>query len=190
METVLFLGGVVALQTVTDVPTGLARLWPNLDFETWRFRVQAWSMLAGLYALAVMLNNALSVALLSFVIYHLLKGFFSTVSVRLADRLPLLLSFALVPLQLVWLWHGLPTIGFYLSLLLPVVYMGIAARGEGLLESVSKLTWGVAGSVATLAPLTVTMILPSAIHPITAGALMFGYALIFRYVSAAVWYGR
>lgn len=190
MEMVLFFGSVVALQTVTDVPTGLTRRLPYFNWHQWRFRIQSWSMLAGLYALAILLNNALSVVLLSFVVYHLLKGFFSMVSVRIVDRLSLLFAFALVPVQIFWLWAELPLIGFYLSLLLPLGYMALTARGKGWLQSASKLIWATAGSIALVGFMTMTTILPSAMPPVTAGLLMFAYALIFRYVSAAVWYDR
>jgi predicted CDP-diglyceride synthetase/phosphatidate cytidylyltransferase len=190
METVLFFGSVVALQTVTDVPTGITSRLPYFDWHRWRFRLQAWSMLAGLYALAIMLNNAISVVLLSFVVYHLLKGFFSMVRVRIVDRMTLLLAFSLVPLQIYWLWAGLPHVVFYLSLFVPLGYMVLTARSKGWLESAGKLIWATAGSIALIGFLTMTMVLPSAIPPVTAGLLMFTYALIFRYVSAAVWHGR
>lgn len=190
MEMVLFFGSVVALQTVTDVPTGLTRRLPHLNWHQWRFRIQSWSMLAGLYALAILLNNALSVALLSFVVYHLLKGFFSTVSVRIVDRLSLLFAFVLVPIQIYWLWADLPPIGFYFLLLLPLSYMALTARGAGWLESAGKLVWAIAGSSALAGFTTITTILHSAMPPVTAGLLMFVYALIFRYISAAVWNGR
>ncbi len=190
METVLFFGGVVALQAVTDVPTGLRRWLPHLDWHQWRFRLQSWSMLAGLYALAMMLNNTFSVVLFSFVVYHLLKGFFSTVNVRIVDRLTLLLAFTLVPLQIVWLWAELPLIVFLGSLFIPLAHLALTARTRGWLESASKLIWATAGSSAFVGFLTMAVILPSAIHPVIAGLMMFAYALVFRYISMAVWHGR
>lgn len=193
METVLFFGGVVALQAAatTEVPTGLSRYLPqHLSWHRWRFRLQAWSMLAGLYALAVMLNNALSVVLLSFVVYHLLKGFFSMVSVRIVDRIPLLIAFSLVPIQMVWLWFGLPHAVFFLSMLIPLGYMALKTRGKGWLDSAGKLIWATAGSIALIGFLTMTTVLPASIPPVTAGLIMFSYALIFRFISATVWYGR
>ncbi len=192
METVLFFGGVVALQAAvtSDVPSGLSRYLPYLDWHQWRFRLQSWSMLAGLYALAIMLNNGFSVVILSFVVYHLLKGFFSMVSVRIVDRISLLIAFSLVPIQIFWLWAELPLVVFYLSLFIPLAHMALTARGAGWFESAAKLVWATAGSIALIGFLTMTMALPSAIPPVTAGLLMFTYALVFRYVSAAIWYDR
>jgi phosphatidate cytidylyltransferase len=127
-------------------------------------RVRAWWVMAGLFALALLLDRRISTAFLMLISYLALKEYLSLIPQRHSDRRVLLWVYLCLPLQYLWIYLGsygmfIIFVPVYAFLLLPFRLM-LTGVTQHFLRASATLHWGLMLTVFALAHLAYLLMLP------------------------------
>jgi len=180
----LALGAVVALLVLaTVIVEVLRRARPARDWTELVQRVRSWWVMVGVFALAVLLHRAVTLAFFAGVSALALREYLALVPRRDADRRAVLWLYLAIPLQ--YLWVGLDWYGMFIVFVPVYVFLGLPVRmlvvGEtrGYLAAVGTLHWGAMITIFGLSHAAALLALPASVNPAAGGAglLLFVVAL-------------
>ena len=130
-----------------------------------RLRLKTWWALAGLLLLALAGPPWLAIGLMAGTSFVALREFLTLAPTRPADHGALLLAYAAIPAQYLWVgvgWYGmfLVFIPVYVFLLLPLRLV-LAGEPQGFLRAVGTLHWGLTTTVFSLSHVAYLLVLPA-----------------------------
>lgn len=172
----------------------LTRLRPSRDYGELRSRIASWWVMVTVFAIAIVLSGAVSVAFLGFVSFLALKEYFSLIPTRRADRRVLFWAYLAIPAQFYWVgiaWYGMFIIFIpvYMFLFLPLAMIR-AGETEGFLKAAGTLHWGLMTMVFSLSHAAYLLALPADGNPAAGGAgllLFLVFLTQFNDVAQYVW---
>jgi phosphatidate cytidylyltransferase len=189
------LAGIGGLLIVASIATWmLSRLKPAKDFTELKQRVNSWWVMAGIFALAIVLDQKVSLFFLGFVSFIAFKEYLSLVPTRRADRRVLLLAYLSIPIQYYLIavgWYGLFIIFIpvYMFLLIPVRMVTIGAT-DGFLKAAGTIHWGLMTTVFSVGHAAYLLVLPAEVNPGAGGAgllLFLVFLTQFNDVAQFIW---
>lgn len=169
-NTVIALLSVVGLLIAGSLLTRLLQvLKPQKDFTEVRLRVRTWWLMAGLFVIALALNNAWALAFFAFVSFLALREYFSLIATRPADRRVLLWAYIAIPLQYYWIWIGwygmfIAFIPVFMFLCLPMRMVTIGET-SGYLNAIGTIHWGLMTTVFCFSHIACLLSLPERVNP-------------------------
>lgn len=173
------LAGIFALLVVATLAVWvLGRLRPQADWTELRLRIRTWWVMAGVFALALVLSRKVSLVFFAFVSFLALKEYLSLIPTRRADRIVLFWAYLTIPVQFLWIgmgWYGMfiVFIPVYAFLLLPMRMVLIGETG-GFLRAAGTLHWGLMALVFGISHVAALLVLPIANpHGGGAGLVLF-----------------
>lgn len=171
------LGGILGILVVSTLLVFLlARMNRAKDFTELKLRIRSWWMMAGVFALAIVLSRTVSLFFFAFISFLALKEYLSLIPTRRADRGVLFLAYLAIPIQYYWVgtdWYGMFIIFIpvYMFLFLPVG-MVIIGETSGFLRAAGTLHWGLMTAVFSLSHAAFLLILPAEGNPNGGGAAL------------------
>ena len=189
------LAGIGGLLIVASIATWmLSRLKPAKDFTELKQRINSWWVMAGIFALAIVLDEKVSLFFLGFVSFIAFKEYLSLVPTRRADRRVLLLAYLSIPIQYYLIavgWYGLFIIFIpvYMFLLIPVRMVTIGAT-DGFLKAAGTIHWGLMTTVFSVGHAAYLLVLPAEVNPGAGGAgllLFLVFLTQFNDVAQFIW---
>jgi phosphatidate cytidylyltransferase len=173
----LSIGILLALSSLISIALVKAR--PQRDYRELRQRVRTWWFIVGIFALAVLINRTVSVALFGFISFLAFKEYLSLIPTRRADHRVLFWAYLAIPIQFYWVWQGwygmfIIFIPVYMFLLLPM-RMILVGETQGFLKAVGTLHWGLMITVFNLSHMAFMLALPPENNPAggVAGLLLY-----------------
>ena len=147
----------------------LRRVHPDRDLNELEQRIRSWWVIAGVFALALLLDTTASLVFLAFVSFLALKEYLSLIPTRRADRRVLFWAYLAIPFQYYWVgigWYGMFIIFIpvYVFLLLPMRMILIGAT-DGFLRAAGTLHWGLMTTVFSLSHMGYLLCLGSQTAP-------------------------
>ena len=189
-----FLGVLLVLVASTVVLYVLSRAKPASDFTSLRHRVRSWWIMAGVFAVAIVLGRTVSLVFFGLISFLALKEYLSLIPTRRVDRSVLLWAYLAIPVQ--YLWVGLESYGMfvifipvYMSLFLPVRMM-MVGETTGFLRAVGTIHWGLMITVFSLSHAAFLFALPPSGNPNGGGAGLLLYLVSLTQlndVSQFIW---
>lgn len=161
------LGGIFTLLVVATLAVWLLGRWkPQADFTELRARVRTWWVMAGVFAVALVLSRKVSLVFFAFVSFLALKEYLSLIPTRRADRGVLFWAYLAIPVQYLWIgmgWYGMfiVFIPVYAFLFLPM-RMVLIGETEGFLRAAGTLHWGLMAMVFAISHVAALLVLPIA----------------------------
>lgn len=158
------LAAVLALLIVSQAIVLTLRLTRrDRDWSELSARMTTWWIVAGTFALALVLSRSVSIAFFAFLSFLALKEYLSLIPTRRADRRVLFWAYLAIPLQYWWVhkeWYGMFIIFIpvYMFLFLPLRMLTIG-QTEGFVRAAGTLHWGLMTTVFSLSHLAFLMIL-------------------------------
>jgi len=141
-------GGILALLVVATVITWLLRRkGPAEQYRELSQRVNSWWVMVAVFAVAIVIDRALSVAFFALLSFLALKEFFSLIPTRRADRRVLFWAYLCIPFQYYWVyrgWYGIFIVFIPVWVLLLVsARMVMIGETKDFLRAVGTIQWGV-----------------------------------------------
>ncbi len=141
-------------------------------------RLKSWWVMAGIFAVALLLSRTAFIVFFAFVSFLALKEYLSLIPTRRADRRVLFWAYLAVPVQYAWIgmdWYGMFIIFIpvYMFLFLPF-RMVLTGETKGFLKATGTLHWGLMTTVFALSHLAALLVLP--LSPAAADAFAAGTA--------------
>jgi phosphatidate cytidylyltransferase len=161
------LAGIFTLLVLATVAVWLlGRLRPQADWTELHLRVRTWWVMAGVFAVALLLSRRVSLVFFAFVSFLALKEYLSLIPTRRADRGVLFWAYLAIPVQYYWIdqrWYGMfiVFIPVYLFLLLPM-RMVLIGETSGFLRAAGTLHWGLMAMVFGISHVAALLVLPIA----------------------------
>ncbi|MGI9262190.1 MAG: phosphatidate cytidylyltransferase [Woeseiaceae bacterium] len=189
------LTGIFGLLVVASIATwALTRLKPGKDFTELVLRIKSWWVMAGIFSLAIMLDQKVSLFFLGFVSFIAFKEYLSLIPTRRADRRVLLLAYLSIPIQYFLIgigWYGLFIIFIpvYMFLLIPMRMVTIGAT-DGFLKAAGTIHWGLMTTVFSVGHAAYLLVLPAEVNPGAGGAgllLFLVFLTQFNDVAQFIW---
>lgn len=148
------LGIIFALAIGTVTVRYLQYIRPQRDLSEVALRVRTWWIIAGVFLLAIVVNQIVAIMLFALVSFLALKEYLSLIPTRRADRRVLFWAYLAIPLQYLWVyleWYGLFIIFIpvYMFLLLPMRMVAIG-QTEGFIRAAGTLHWGLMVTVYSI----------------------------------------
>jgi phosphatidate cytidylyltransferase len=189
-----FLGVLLILVASTVVLYILGKTKPTSDFTSLRLRVRSWWIMAGVFAVAIVLGRTVSLVFFGLISFLALKEYLSLIPTRRVDRSVLLWVYLAIPVQ--YLWVGMESysmfiifIPVYMFLFLPIRMM-MVGETTGFLRSVGTIHWGLMTTVFSLSHAAFLFALPAAGNPNGGGAGLLLYLVFLTQlndVSQFIW---
>ena len=189
------LAGIGVLLIVASIITWiLTRLKPDKDLTELVLRIKSWWVMAGIFSLAIILDQKVSLFFLGFVSFIAFKEYLSLIPTRRADRRVLLLAYLAIPVQYYLIgigWYGLFIIFIpvYMFLLIPMRMVTIGST-DGFLKAAGTIHWGLMTTVFSVGHAAYLLVLPAAGNPGAGGAgllLFLVFLTQFNDVAQFVW---
>ena len=189
------IGGVVVLLVVASAGVWLLRrLRPGMDWTELSSRVRSWWVMVTVFAVAMLLSRAISLAFFCLVSFLALREYLKLIPLRRADRRVLLWAYLAIPVQYLWVgieWYGLFIIWIpvYMFLLLPL-HLVLIGETEGFLRGAATLHWGLMTMVFSLSHAAALMVFPAADAARGGGAGLLLYLVFltqFNDVAQFLW---
>lgn len=161
--------GILGLLVISSSAVALlSRRHPERKYDELRKRVNTWWVMAGMFAVALILSRTLSLVFFAFISFLALKEYLSLIPTRRADRRPLFWMYLAIPLQYYWVhveWYGLfiTFIPVFCFLLIPM-RMLIVGQVEGYIRAAGTLNWGLMTTVFSLSHAAFLLILRPQAH--------------------------
>ena len=116
-----------------------------------RSRIRSWWVMAGIFALALLLGHTAMLVFLGLVSFLALKEYLSLIPTRRVDRTVLFWAYLAIPVQFYWVgteWYGMFAIFIpvYMFLFLPLPML-IRGETDGFLKAIGTLNWGLLATV-------------------------------------------
>jgi phosphatidate cytidylyltransferase len=187
------MAGIFALLVVaTLLVAALRRLLPAGNWTELGLRVRTWWSMAGVFAIALLLNRGVSLAFFALISFLALKEYLSMIPTRRADRRVLFWAYLAIPLQYLWAgleWYGMFIIFIpvYVFLVLPM-RMVLIGETKGFLTAVGTLHWGMMTTVFSLSHLAFLLVLPAAGNPKGGGAALALYLVVLTQLNDVAQY--
>ena len=187
--------GVFALLVVASLAVWLLHRWkPQHDWTELTQRVRTWWVMAGVFAVAMLLSRRVSLAFFAFVSFLALKEYLSLIPTRRADRRVLFWAYLAIPVQYLWIdmrWYGMFIIFIpvYAFLLLPM-RMVLIGETSGFLRAAGTLHWGMMATVFSVSHVAFLLMLPAAVNPRGGGPGLVLYLVFltqFNDVAQYLW---
>ncbi len=165
------IGGIFGLLVITQIIVAiLRRLKPDADYTELSLRVRTWWVMAGVFALAMVLSRTISLLFLAFVSFLAVKEYFSLIPTRRADRRAIFWAYLAIPIQFYWVYHGwygmfIVFIPVYMFLFLPF-RMIMIGETESFLRSTAQIHWGLMLMVFNLSHAAFLLVLKIKGNPI------------------------
>jgi len=182
---------VVGLLVVASLLTRLLQvLKPQKDFTEVRVRVRTWWLMAGLFVIALALNNTGALIFFAFVSFLALKEYLSLIATRRADRRVLFWAYLAIPLQYYWIaigWYGMfiAFIPVFMFLCLPMRMVTIGET-SGYLNAIGSIHWGLMTTVFCFSHIAYLLALPNSGNPVGGGAgLVFFVVFLTQFNDVA-----
>jgi phosphatidate cytidylyltransferase len=158
----LSIGILLALSSLTSIV--LVKTRPERNYHELRQRIRTWWFIAGIFALAVLVNRTVSVVLFGFISFLAFKEYLSLIPTRRADHRVLFWAYLAIPIQFYWVWQGwygmfIIFIPVYMFLLLPM-RMILVGETQGFLKAIGTLHWGLMITVFNLSHMAFLLVLP------------------------------
>lgn len=187
--------GVLALLAIGTLIIELKRMFKpgSGDAELW-LRMRSWWVMAGMFLLAITINQTLSLVFFAMVSFLALKEYFSIIATRRADRRVLLWAYLAIPIQYYFIsqqWYGMFIIFIpvYMFLAMPM-RMVMVGETQGFLKSAGTLHWGLMMAVFSLSHAAYLLVLPLEKNPLAGGAGLLLFLILltqFNDVMQFVW---
>ncbi len=141
-------GGILALLVVATVVTALLRRkGPAEKYRELSQRVNSWWVMVAVFAVAIVIDRALSVGFFALLSFLALKEYFSLIPTRRADRRVLFWAYLCIPFQYYWVyrgWYGIFIVFIPVWVLLLVsARMVLIGETKDFLRAVGTIQWGV-----------------------------------------------
>jgi len=187
-------GVLVLLVVASAIAWFLRRIRPRHDFRELVSRIRSWWIMAGVFALAMVLDRTISLAFFGLISFLALKEYLSLIPTRRADRRVLLWAYLSIPVQYLWIgyeWYGLFVIWIpvYAFLFLPL-RMVLIGETTGFLRAAGTLHWGLVTTVFSISHLAALLIFPDAGNPHGGGpalVLFLVFLTQFNDVAQYIW---
>lgn len=158
-----FLGILMILIVASAMTTLLSWFQPTKNHTELRLRVKSWWVMAGIFAVVLILPRPYAIGFFGFLSFLALKEYFSIIPTRRADRRVLLWAYLAIPIQYLWVgtaWYGMFVIFIpvYLFLFIPM-RMILIGETEGFLRAVGTIHWGLMAMVFGLSHLAYFLVL-------------------------------
>jgi phosphatidate cytidylyltransferase len=182
-NVLITVGCVFAVLVVASVVVRLLRFArPQKDFGELSSRIESWWVMALIFAFALLLHRAISLAFFAFVSFLALKEYLSLIPTRRADRRVLFWAYLSIPFQFLWIgygWYGMFIIWIpvYLFLFLPM-RMVLIGETQGFLRAVGTLHWGLMITVFSVGHVAFLLVLPQHVNPNGAGPALVLYLVL------------
>ena len=189
------IGGVFAVLVLASVAVwSLRRARPDADFGELTQRVRSWWVMVVIFAMAMVLDRAISLIFFCFVSFLAFKEYLTLIPTRRADHRAMFWAYLAIPVQFLWIgteWYGMFIIWIpvYMFLYLPLRLV-LAGETEGFLRSVGALHWGLMITVFTVSHLAYLLVLPSEGNPRGGGpalVLFLVFLTQFNDVAQYLW---
>jgi phosphatidate cytidylyltransferase len=159
-----------------------------------RARIRSWWVMAGIFALALLLGRTAMLLFLGLVSFLALKEYLSLIPTRRADRTVLFWAYLAIPIQFYWVgseWYGMFAIFIpvYMFLFLPLPML-IRGETEGFLKAIGTLNWGLMATVYSISHAAFLLVLPAEGNPGAGGAGLLLFLVLlteFNDVAQYVW---
>lgn len=156
---------VMLLLTAGAIVKVLGWRFPQQDFAELNQRIRSWWLMAGFFFLSMLVHPEASVVLFAFLSFMALKEYFTLIHTRIEDHRVLFWAFMAVPIQYWWVhvrWTPLffIFIPVYMFLLIPFRFV-LMGRTSGVVESMSKIQWGLIAFVFCISHVAFLMQLPA-----------------------------
>lgn len=127
-------------------------------------RVRTWWIMAGIFAVAMVLNRTITLLFFAFISFLALKEYLSLIPTRRADRRVLFWAYLAIALQYYWVhigWYGvfIIFIPVYVFLFLPM-RMVLIGETKDFLRAVGTIHWGLMTMVFSISHLAFMLVLP------------------------------
>lgn len=137
-------GGILTLATVILAVLQAVRPGAYMT-ELWA-RTRSWWIMAGLFFAASIAGAWMSLVLFAFMSFWGMKEYVTLIKTRTADHAALVLAFAAIPIQYLWVsigWYGMFIIFIpvYMFLALPIRLV-LSKETSGFVASASQIQWG------------------------------------------------
>jgi phosphatidate cytidylyltransferase len=157
-------------------------------------RVRSWWWIVGIYAVAAVIDDTMSLVVIALVSYLALKEYLSLIPTRRIDRTVLLWAYLAIPVQFYWAgieWYGMFVvfIPVWMFLFLPLV-MALQGETKGYLTAVGTLGWGLMMTVFNLSHMGYLLVSGNAVNPQAGGAGLLFFLLFltqFNDVAQYCW---
>jgi phosphatidate cytidylyltransferase len=190
-NVVIALGAAVGLLLTASITVRVLKLLrPQKDFSELSLRIRTWWLMAGLFLLALALNNTGSLIFFGFVSFLALKEFLSLIPTRRADRRVLFWAYLAIPLQ--YYWIGLGWYGMFIAFIPVFMFLALPMRmvtiGEttGYLHAIGTIQWGLMVTVFSLSHIAYLLVLRDNGNPVAGGAgLVFFLVFLTQFNDVA-----
>ncbi|GAB4083465.1 phosphatidate cytidylyltransferase [Myceligenerans cantabricum] len=192
---VVALGGIVGILTFATILVAvLGSRFPDATAVELRQRIRSWWVMLAVFAVAIAVDEYVSLVFFALLSFLALKEYFSLVPTRRADRTVILIAYLTIPVQYVLAgleWYGvfIIFIPVYVFLLLPVRMVAIGETSN-FLRSVGTIQWGLMAMVFSISHLAYLLVLPAELNPGagSAGLVLFlVFCTQFNDVAQYVW---
>ncbi|MDM8569564.1 phosphatidate cytidylyltransferase [Thiotrichales bacterium HSG1] len=158
----------------TVIITFLSHRHPKRNFTELKARLRSWWWMAGIFILAMLIDNSISLILFGFLSFLALKEYLSLIPTRRADRRVLFWAYLAIPVQYYWVgsaWYGMFIIfiPIYMFLFLPIPML-LIGKMEGFLRAAGTLHWGLMTTVFCLSHAAYLLVLPEKGNFVVGGA--------------------
>jgi len=189
------IGGVFGILVLaTLVVWLLKRSRPGANLGELESRVRSWWVMVVVFAVALALNRAVSVAFFCLISLLAFREYVSLIPTRQADRRVLIWAYLSIPVQYFWIgydWYGMfiiwiPVFAF-LALPLRMVLIG---ETKGFLRAAGTVHWGLMMTVFALSHIAALLVLPATGNPSGGGPALVLYVVSltqFNDVAQYVW---
>jgi phosphatidate cytidylyltransferase len=158
-----------------------------------RARIRSWWVMAGIFALALLLGHTAMLVFLGLVSFLALKEYLSLIPTRRVDRTVLFWAYLAIPIQFYWVgteWYGMFAIFIpvYMFLFLPLPML-IRGETEGFLKAIGTLNWGLMATVYSISHAAFLLVLPADGNAAGGAGLLLFLVLLteFNDVAQYVW---
>ncbi len=159
-----FLGILGVLVLASVVTAMLVRKGPAEKYAELAARVKSWWIMVAIFALAIAIDRALSIAFFAFVSFLALKEYLSPIPTRRADRRVLFWAYLSIPVQYWWVyqgWYGMFIVFIPVWMLLLVsARMVMIGETKDFLRAVGTLHWGLMLMVFSISHQAYLLVLP------------------------------
>ena len=195
-EKIVFaLAGIGGILVAASIATWiLGKFKPDKDFTELQLRVKSWWVMAGIFSLAIVLDQKVSLFFLGFVSFIAFKEYLSLIPTRRADRRVLLLAYLAIPIQYYLIgigWYGMFIIFIpvFMFLLIPARMVTLGDT-DGFLKAAGTIHWGLMTTVFSVSHAAYLLVLPADVNPGAGGAgllLFLVFLTQFNDVAQFVW---
>ncbi len=194
-DVLIAIGGVFGILVVASVILWTMKLArPERDLSELMSRVKSWWVMVTVFALALVLNRAISLAFFTLVSVLAFREFLTLVPPRPVDRRVVLWAYLAIPIQYLFIadqWYGMFIIWIpvYVFLFLPG-RMVLIGETHGFVRAAGTIQWGLMTTVFAVGHIAYLLVLPDDVNPNGGGpglVLFLVFLTEFNDVAQFLW---